>query len=284
MQNIHNIKQTDQYKYWNNTKVFAWLKYDTEMNYKFSFITNYLFDNLDLNKNNKILDIGCGSGFTTSICANKVGNKGLVVGADISKPLLKLLNQKYKKIKNIKLIHTDIESYKFDEGYFDNVVSRFGIMFFDNPITAFINIYKCLKVGGKLTFVCWNNFKSNEFFSIPANVVSKFIKVKIPLINNSPGPFSFNKKKYIYQLLENSNFKNIKIKNVKTYLKTANILTDTDIMLNIGTGARMLGEKNTSKLIKKMIKEKLTFYLENNIFNKSYLYKANFFLVNATKE
>ena len=253
------------------------------MNNKFSFITNYLLDNLDDAKNKKILDIGCGSGFTTSICANKVGKKGIVVGADISKPLLKLLKNKYKKINNFKTIHTDIESYKFKKSYFDFVISRFGVMFFDKPILAFANIYDSLKIGGKLTFVCWNNFNSNEFFNIPANIVSDVIKIKIPLINKSPGPFSFDKKKYIFELLKKSNFKIIKIQNVKTFLRTSNIETDTDIMLKIGTGARMLSEKKVSELKVKIIKNKLALYLKHNIYNKSLLYNANFFLVKAVK-
>ena len=61
------------------------------------------------------------------------------------------------------------------------------------------------------------------------------------------------------------------------------MLTDTNIMLNIGTGARMLAEANVSAVKKKMIEKKLVFFLENNIFNKSLLYQANFFLVKAFK-
>ena len=75
----------------------------------------------------------------------------------------------------------------------------------------------------------------------------------------------------------------IRIRNIKTYLKTSNVLTDTNIMLNIGTGARMLAEANVSVVKKKMIEKKLVFFLENNIFNKSLLYQANFFLVKAFK-
>ena len=274
---------TDQYKYWNKKKVISWIKYDYEMNNKFSFITNHLFDALKINKAKKILDVGCGSGFTSNICSNKLGDKGLVVCADISLPLLTLLKQKYKKVKNLKPIHTDIESYKFNENYFDHVVSRFGVMFFDNPIVAFANIYKSLKKDGEFTFVCWNDFNSNEFFSIPAKIVNKFLNVKIPVIDNSPGPFSLNNKKYLVNLLEKSNFRKIRIRNIKTYLKTSNALTDTNIMLNIGTGARMLAEANVSVVKKKMIRKKLVFFLENNIFNKSLLYQANLFLVKAFK-
>lgn len=274
---------TDQYKYWNKKKVISWIKYDHEMNNKFCFITNYLSDCLRVSKANKVLDVGCGSGFTSKVYSNKVGSKGLVVGADISMPLLRLLKKKYNKIKNIKLIHTDIESYKFNENYFDNVVSRFGVMFFEHPIIAFSNIYKSLKKDGEFVFVCWTDFNSNEFFSIPANIINKFLNITIPSIDNSPGPFSLQNKKHLVYLLKKSNFKNISISNIKTYLKASNILTDTNIMLNIGTGARMLAEKNVSTIKKNMIKEKLAIFLENNIFNKSSLYQANFFLVKAVK-
>ena len=156
-------------------------------------------------------------------------------------------------------------------------------MFFEQPVQAFTNIYNSLKKGGELTFVCWNNFNINEFFSIPANIISKYLNLKIPLINKSPGPFVFDKEKYLLQILKKSNFKEIKIKNIKTYLKTSNIHTDTKIMLNIGTGARMIAEKKVSALKRKIIEIKLANCLEKNIVNKALLYKANFFLVKATK-
>ena len=276
------LLKNKQYYYWNECTVSPWINYDEEMNYKFSEINNIIFKNLIIKKNQSILDIGCGSGFTSFQLSKKVGVNGSVKAVDISKPLLKLFVKKYKNVNNLSCLRIDLQKTNLEKNSFDHAVSRFGVMFFEYPLRAFKHIYKALKKKGTLTFVCWTNFKCNQFFTIPAYSVFSKTNIDLPKITNKPGPFAFKDKSYVQNLLKKSGFRRIFIKNIKTKLQIQNIKTDTDIMLEIGIGAQMLREnninKNTSFTIRKDINTKLKKLFENQNY-----YKANILLVNAIK-
>ena len=141
--NIH--KPTEQFKYWNDSRVSKWIEFDINLNLKFSKITKILFKNVNIRRSDNVLDVGCGSGFTTKICSDKVGSTGKVIAIDISLPLLNLLKRKYKQSKNIIIKNKDLETFKLEHNKFNVVISRFGTMFFENPNIAFSNIYNCLK-------------------------------------------------------------------------------------------------------------------------------------------
>ena len=97
---LDQIGSIDQYKYWNEKSVTYWLIYDYEINRKFINITNTLLSNINIKKNSKILDIGCGSGNISKIISEKVGKKGEVLGIDISKPMLKLFNKNTRSYRD----------------------------------------------------------------------------------------------------------------------------------------------------------------------------------------
>ena len=92
--------------------------------------------------------------------------------------MLTLLNKKYYHIKNISTLQVDLQSYSFKKQSFDLVFSRFGLMFFENPYVAFANIHNILKHKAELFFVCWTDYKYNEFFSIPVKVLTSVTGIK----------------------------------------------------------------------------------------------------------
>ena len=272
------ILKNKQYYYWNEKSVLPWIKYNNEMNYKFENINKILFENINFNKNQSILDIGCGTGQTSYYAKNKVGVNGTITAVDISTPLLNVFKKKYKNIKNLVCLKKDIQKTKFKKNIFDHAISRFGVMFFEHPLLAFTHTYQALKKNGSLTFVCWRNFRYNQFFTIPANSVKKKTKIDIPKFNNKPGPFSLKDKSYIQTLLKQSGFKKIIIDSYLTKLKTSKIKTETDIMMRIGIGAQMIREnkidRNTCDIIKKDIKNKLQkLFIKQNFYN-AYIYRV----------
>lgn len=276
------LLKNKQYYYWNEKSVTPWIKYNNEMNYKFENISKILFENINLKKNQSILDIGCGSGQTSHIAKKKVGVNGTITAVDISTPLLNLFKKKYKNIKKLACIRKDIQKTRFKENIFDHAISRFGVMFFEYPLRAFIHTNQALKKDGTFTFVCWRNFRCNQFFTIPAYSVKKKTKINIPEFNNKPGPFSLKDKSYIQTLLKQSGFRKIIIDDIKTKLKISKIKTETDIMMRIGVGAGMIREnkinKNTCDIIKRNINKKL-----QKLFKKQDYYNAYIYRVTAIK-
>ena len=276
------LLKNKQYYYWNEKSVSPWIKYNNEMNYKFENISKILFENISLKKNQSILDIGCGAGQTSYTAKKKVGTNGTITAIDISAPLLNLFKEKYKNIKNLACLRKDIQKTRFKESIFDHAISRFGVMFFEYPLRAFTNTSQALKKDGSFTFVCWRNFRCNQFFTISANSVKKKAKIDIPEFNNKPGPFSLKDKSYIQTLLKQSGFRKIIIDNIITKLKISKIKTETDILMRIGVGAAMIREnkidRNTCDIIKKDINNKL-----QKLFKKQNCYNAYIYRVTAIK-
>ena len=276
------ILKNKQYYYWNEKSVSPWIKYNNEMNYKFENINKILFENINLKKNQSILDIGCGAGHTSYTAKKKVGINGTITAIDISNPLLNVFKKKYKNIKNLACLRKDIQKTRFKESIFDHAISRFGVMFFEYPLRAFTNTSQALKKDGSFTFVCWRNFRCNQFFTISANSVKKKAKIDIPEFNNKPGPFSLKDKSYIQTLLKQSGFRKIIIDNIITKLKISKIKTETDILMRIGVGAAMIREnkidRNTCDIIKRDINNKL-----QQLFKKQNYYNAYIYRVTAIK-
>ena len=276
------LLKNKQYYYWNEKSVSPWIKYNNEMNYKFENISKVLFKDINFRKNQSILDIGCGAGQSSYYAKKQVGVNGTITGVDISTPLLNLYKKKYKNIKNLACLRKDIQKTRFKENIFDHAISRFGVMFFEYPLRAFTHTRQALKKDGSFTFVCWRNFRCNQFFTIPANSVKKNTKIDIPEFDHKPGPFSLKDKSYIQTLLKQSGFRKIIIDNIITKLKISKIKTETEIMMKIGVGARMIREnkidKNTCDIIRRDIYNKL-----QKLFKKQDYYNAYIYRVTAIK-
>ena len=105
----------------------------------------------------RVLDVGCGGGRTSLAAGEAVGMAGYVVGADISEPLRALADRRAQEAgaKNVSFRQVDMQTDTVPGGPFDVALSQFGVMFFDEPVTAFGNIRAHLKPGGRLAFACW---------------------------------------------------------------------------------------------------------------------------------
>ena len=276
-------KPSEQFKYWNDSRVSKWIEFDINLNFKFSKITKILFKNVNIRRSDNVLDVGCGSGFTTKICSDKVGSTGKVIAIDISSPLLNLLKRKYKKANNIIIKNNDLETFKLEHNKFNVVISRFGMMFFEKPNVAFSNIYNCLKKNGVLCFVCWTDFNYNQFFSLPMKAVSAVTGIQKPRLSRKPGPFSLNNINYLRRILDNSKFKQIDIKVINTILPAQEITLDVDMLTNIGVAASIIREKKVNYKKVKKIKELISKLFYEKIHGKNKSFKAKFFLITAKK-
>ena len=243
----HKMANEEQFELWNEGIGKKWVEEDDSMNERLSILTKELFLRLNISRGDKILDIGCGGGQTSFEASEIVGENGYVVGADISKILLDLAKSKYAKTKNLEFKLCDVQNYEFRENSFNKVISRFGVMFFENPIEAFKNIYDSLQEGGSLNFVCWTNVMENEFFTAATNIIIRHLNKDFPEITRSPGPLAFSDEKYINEILSYSGFKNINVEKVYSLITTNDSAEkDGELLLSIGLGGRLLAEENLS--------------------------------------
>ena len=280
----HKIVNDEQFEFWNEGIGKKWVEEDDSMNERLSILTKELFLKSNINRNDKILDIGCGGGQTSFEASEMVGENGYVVGADISKILLDLAKSKYANTKNLEFKYCDVQNYKFRENSFNKVISRFGVMFFENPIEAFKNIYNSIQEGGSLNFVCWTNVMENEFFTDPTNIIIKHLNKEFPEITRAPGPLAFSEADYVKEILVSSQFKNVKVEKVYSSISTNDSAEkDGDLLLKLGLGGRLLADANLSKKELSIIRDEMVEISQKRLKNGKITYKACLNYVSATK-
>jgi SAM-dependent methyltransferase len=168
-----------------------------------SAVTEILLDHLDLSPGERVLDVGSGGGTTTIAAGNRVEPGGAIVGADISVPLVELARRRAadKQISNVSFRVADVQRDTVPGGPFDVAVSQFGVMFFDEPVTAFANVRRHLSPGGRLAFACWQAIDRNPWFVGPA--LARYAPSSPPPApGKSPtGPFSFSDPERVSEIL-----------------------------------------------------------------------------------
>ena len=280
----HKIINDEQYEFWNKGIGQKWVKEDDSMNERFTILTKELFSRAKINKNDRILDIGCGGGITSFEASKSVGANGYVIGADISEILLDLAKRKYSNIKNLEFKYCDVQNYDFEKKTFNKVISRFGVMFFQNPIEAFKKINDSIQDGGTLNFVCWTNVMENEFFTAAANIIIKYLNKDFPEVTRAPGPFAFSEEEYIKKNLKAAAFKNIRVEKVYSLITTNDTASkDGELLFNIGLAGRLLSEENLSEEKLSIIRDEIIEMCQKRQENGKITYKACLNYVSATK-
>jgi len=166
----------------------------------------------------RILDIGFGCGDSSIELAGKVGPEGQVHGVDISVAMVDAAEKKatQKGISNVSFECADAQIKAFPVDNYDLVFSRFGVMFFDDPIGAFKNIYSALKPGGRLAFICWAPREENAWVGLPLQAVAKHLTLPAPPGLDEPGPFSLSEEARVSRILGAAGFSNIAVESFQT--------------------------------------------------------------------
>jgi SAM-dependent methyltransferase len=167
------------------------------------------------NAGERVLDVGCGAGQSTLQLAELVGPSGRVVGVDISQPLLDHARKRVAQAgaSNVELVLGDATVVDLP-GPFDFVFSRFGVMFFEEPVRAFSNLAKASAPGARLCFVCWQGIDVNPWATAPLTAVRRLRPAQpLPelLAPGRPGPFSFADPALVRDLLTRAGFTSVDI-------------------------------------------------------------------------
>ncbi len=166
-----------------------------------------------------IIDVGCGAGATSIAIARQVGATGSVTGLDIS-PVLVAEATKRAQIAGFdhaNFILGDAATVSLPMTQADCIVSRFGIMFFSDPVAAFTHMHGFLKSDGRLAIACWASLPQNQWMLEVRNILAAHFPLPTP-IPHAPGPFAFSEPAYIEEILQTSGFKDITISPWKSNL------------------------------------------------------------------
>jgi SAM-dependent methyltransferase len=140
----------------------------------------------------RAVDVGCGWGDTAIELARKVGPTGKVLGLDCCDAFMDKGrgDAAAEGLTNVRFVEADVQTYPF-EREFDFGFSRFGMMFFANPVAAMRNVRSALRPGATLMFITWRTLDDNPWLGMPKQVVSRFLPPPGEDAQTcGPGPFS----------------------------------------------------------------------------------------------
>ena len=198
---------------WNSEETGAWTNHPDRYDSMLEPFGTHLLDAIGLTAG-RVLDVGCGAGALTLAVAAQSDH---VTGADISRPLLALARHRADEAgaRNVSFIEADAQSHHFDDTY-DAIVSRFGVMFFDDPVEAFSNLRSVVRPQATLGFVCWQPLMQNEWAMTPVLAVMPHVGVPTPPGPEDPGPFSFGDPDRIHRILDAAGWQDVTIDDLTT--------------------------------------------------------------------
>jgi SAM-dependent methyltransferase len=241
-----HAQNADQIAYWNGPGGQRWADRQAAQDTVLQPVADILFDRAKPQAGERVIDVGCGSGATTIAFAQKVGPSGHAFGIDISGPMLERARRSAPKDLPVDFVLADATVYPFDPSSFDLLASRFGVMFFADPVLSFSNMRRALRASGRLAFACWREPRENPFFMAPLQAVYKHAP-KLPAQGpEDPGPFAFASEQRVKRILSEAGFTGIAMEACPLSLDMAigrGLDTAVQSALEIGPAARALAEQ-----------------------------------------
>jgi len=199
----------DQIAYWNGPAGQRWAERQAAQDILLGPVADLLIYRAKPAAGERVIDVGCGSGVTTIAFARKVAPSGHALGIDISAPMLARARASAPKELPVDFVQADATVHPFEPASFDLLASRFGVMFFADPVLSFANMRKALKPSGRLAFACWREPKENPWMMAPLQAVYKHVPKLPPQGPEDPGPFAFASEERVHRILGSAGFKGI---------------------------------------------------------------------------
>ncbi len=203
----------------------------------------------------RVLDIGCGTAATAIPFAASVAPGGQVTGVDISEPMLAQARQNIEAAgaANVTLVRADAQVHRFPPDSFDLLISRFGVMFFADPVAAFTNLFAGLRPGGRLCMAVWASMADNAHWNIPFDIAVKHLGAPAPADPREPGPMAFRDPAYLRDILDKAGFAEIDIapQGFKVIGLTAK--SEAEHAAMFGPAWRLMEEKQASEAMRATI-------------------------------
>jgi SAM-dependent methyltransferase len=248
----------EQIDYWNGAAGERWARGHDELERALSVFGRAALDQLGVAPGERVLDVGCGAGDTVLELLTRVGGGGAVVGVDLSHQLLELARARTAGQSRVSFLQADAARVTFDAP-FDALFSRFGVMFFSDPVAAFQNLRRALVPGGRMGFVCWQALADNPWAALPLTVSSPLLTEPPPAPDpEAPGPFAFAAPARIQHVLAGAGFTRAEVTAFRApvLMSEHGVEPAVDFALRVGPVARLMA--NQSDAVRERARRELT--------------------------
>ena len=209
------IPQTDneQATLWNGVAGRAWVELQESLDQIFKPFEDLLVEAVSLGPGGRVLDVGCGAGGTTLAVARGLGAKGRCIGIDISDAMIAAARSRAKlEGTTATFICANAQAHTFEPASFDIIISRFGVMFFEDSIRAFANLRHAAAENAELRFVAWRSPAENPFMTTAERAAAPLLPNLPARQTDAPGQFAFANGDRIHNILKESGWADIDIR------------------------------------------------------------------------
>jgi ubiquinone/menaquinone biosynthesis C-methylase UbiE len=195
----------EQAALWNGSAGCAWIDMQALLDQVLKPFENLLVAAVRAAPAGQVLDVGCGTGGTTLAVARLPGAEGRCIGIDISDPMIAAARGRAERESSTaEFICADAQIHAFEAESFDMIISRFGVMFFNNPIEAFVNLRRAARGNAELRFLAWRSAAENPFLTTAERAAAPLLP-NIPAREpDAPGQFAFAARRRVNRILEES--------------------------------------------------------------------------------
>jgi SAM-dependent methyltransferase len=236
------LNTNDQKTLWNGIGGRSWVKMRELLDQLLKPFEDLLMDTVSPGPADRILDVGCGTGSTTLRAARLLGAKGRCVGIDISEPMIAAARLRANQTGiAAKFLCGDAQAHAFEPASFDWMISRFGVMFFEDSIQAFANLHRAAAENAALRFVAWRSASENPFMTTAERAAATVLPNVPARQPDAPGQFAFANDQRVSDILEKSGWAGVEIRPVDL----ACTLPEKELIpyvMHVGPVGRMLQE------------------------------------------
>ena len=207
--------------YWNGPGGQRWLSRYAVHDALLAPIGDMLLERSATRAGESVLDIGCGCGTVTFELGRRVVPGGRVLGIDVSAPMLEQARRLAPDSLPVEFALADATVHDFEPMRADLLFSRFGVMFFGDPVRAFSNMRRGLRAGARVAFACWRAARQNPWSMVPLQQAYKHVP-RLPEVGpEDPGPFSFADEGRVCSILERAGFTSVELEPIDLQLDLA---------------------------------------------------------------
>jgi len=203
----------EQRTLWNNLAGCAWVEAQEALDRLLRPFEDLLVESVAAQSRRQILDVGCGTGSTTLAVARLLGANGRCTGIDLSEPMIAAAQARAERERNpARFICADAQTYAFEPAGIDMIMSRFGVMFFADPVEAFANLRRAGRDNAELQVIAWRSAAENPFMTTAERAAAPLLPNLPARRSDGPGQFAFADARHVRNILEESGWTAIDVR------------------------------------------------------------------------